>query len=168
MLRADIGVAEFVGCHESAAECVLDAGRHADSRPRTASRTLGFRRFGLPLEVIDLDLGLPEDGLHHVAVGERQQQVFGIDLQGGPSRRMFGGLPQQSLGLFADTAGQPHCRACAVVPAAAGAGSPSEAWTTSSVSVAMDGASSPMREEVAAKEVFETARRAQAEQGFQR
>ncbi|WP_427925954.1 Hsp20 family protein [Stenotrophomonas maltophilia] len=33
----------------------------------------------MPLEVIDLDLELPQDGLDHVAVGQRQQQVFGID-----------------------------------------------------------------------------------------
>ena len=68
MLRPDIRVAEFVGGHESAAERVLDPGRHADFALERLLAALGFG-FDLSLEVIDLDLELSQDGLHHVAVG---------------------------------------------------------------------------------------------------
>ncbi|GCY86220.1 hypothetical protein HmCmsJML149_02033 [Escherichia coli] len=106
MLRPDIRVAEFVGGHESTAERVLDPGRHADLALERLLAALGFG-FDLPLEIIDLDLELPQNGLDHVAVGERQQQVFGIDFGAAKFGGMFGGLLQQGLGLFADTAGQP-------------------------------------------------------------
>ena len=68
MLRPDIRVAEFVGGHESTAERVLDPGRHADLALERLIAALGFG-FDLALEVIDLDLELPQDGLDHVAVG---------------------------------------------------------------------------------------------------
>ena len=68
MLRPDIRVAEFVGGHESTAERILDTWRHADLAFERLVATLGFG-FDLPLEVIDLDLELPQDGLDHVAVG---------------------------------------------------------------------------------------------------
>ncbi|CAJ0899858.1 hypothetical protein R77569_04982 [Ralstonia mannitolilytica] len=93
MLRADIGVAQFVGGHESTAECVLDAGRHADLALERLVAALGFG-FDLPLEVIDLDLELPQDGLDHVAVDQRQQQVFGIDFGAPELGSVSGGLLQ--------------------------------------------------------------------------
>ena len=68
MLRPDIRVAEFIGGHESTAERVLDPGRHADLALERLLAALGFG-FDLLLEVIDLDLELPQDGLHHIAVG---------------------------------------------------------------------------------------------------
>jgi hypothetical protein len=68
MLRPDIRMAEFVGGHESTAERILDTWRHADLAFERLVATLGFG-FDLPLEVIDLDLELPQDGLDHVAVG---------------------------------------------------------------------------------------------------
>ena len=165
MLRADIGVAEFVGCHESAAECVLDAGRHADFALERLLATLGFG-FDLPLEVIDLDLELPQDGLHHVAVGERQQQVFGIDFRAAKFGGMFGGLLQQSLGLFADTAGQPTAAPARCTRSSRGGFA--KRGIDDLVGIGCHGRCVVTdAEEVAAKEVFEQPA-ARAEQGFQR
>ncbi len=53
------------------------------------------------------DLLLLDD---HVAVGQRQQQMFGIHLGAAKFGSVFGGLLQQGFRLFADAAGQPTRR----------------------------------------------------------
>ena len=110
VLWPHIGMTQLVGGHEGTAERILDTWRHADLAFERLVATLGFG-FDLPLEVIDLDLELPQDGLDHVAVGQRQQQVFGIDFGPAELGSMFGGFLQQGLRLFADTAGQPTAAA---------------------------------------------------------
>ena len=106
MLWTDIRMAEFIGGHEGAAERILHARRHADLALEGLVPALGLR-LDLPLEVIDLDLELTQDGLDHVAVGQRQQQMFGIHLGAAKFGSVFGGLLQQGFRLFADAAGQP-------------------------------------------------------------
>ncbi|EXT64758.1 hypothetical protein J813_3960, partial [Acinetobacter sp. 25977_10] len=98
-------MAEFIGGHESAAERILHARRHADLALERLVPALGLG-LDLPLEVIDLDLELTQDGLDHVAVGQRQQQMFGIHLGAAKFGSVFGGLLQQGFRLFADAAGQ--------------------------------------------------------------
>ncbi len=94
-------MAEFIGGYEGAAERILHARRHADLALEGLVPALGLR-LDLPLEVIDLDLELTQDGLDHVAVGERQQQMFGIHLGAAKFGSVFGGLLQQGFRLFAD------------------------------------------------------------------
>ncbi len=106
MLWTDIRMTEFIGGHEGAAERILHARRHADLALEGLVPALGLR-LDLPLEVIDLDLELTQDGLDHVAVGQRQQQMFGIHLGAAKFGSVFGGLLQQGFRLFADAAGQP-------------------------------------------------------------
>lgn len=84
---------QLVGDHEGSAERILDTWRHADLAFERLVATLGFG-FDLPFEVIDLDLELPQDGIDHVAVGQRQQQVFGIDFGAPELCSVSGGLLQ--------------------------------------------------------------------------
>ena len=148
---------QLVGGHEGTAERILDTWRHADLAFERLVATLGFG-FDLPLEVIDLDLELPQDGLDHVAVGQRQQQVFGIDFGAAKLGGMFGGLLQQSLGLFADAAGE--ATAATARSARSSRGGFAERGIDHLVGIGRHGRCVVTdAEEVAAKEVFEQALR---------
>ena len=126
VLGPDIGMAEVARGREGAGERVLDPRRDADlgrlvvltvapALPAALARRL---LLDLAAQIVERDLELVENGADDVALGERQQQVLGVDL----APPGLGRAPRRRLQDLHRVLGQVLGPAAAPGRAAAGAG----------------------------------------------
>ena len=126
VLGPDIGMAEVARGREGAGERVLDPRRDADlgrlvvltfapALPAALARRL---LLDLAAQIVERDLELVQNGADDVALGERQQQVLGVDL----APPGLGRAPRRRLQDLHRVLGQVLGPAAAPGRAAAGAG----------------------------------------------
>ena len=159
MLGADIGMAQLVRGDEGPVERVLETWADTDL---SAFLALSARSLGLDLaaQIVDVYLELFEQDLDHIAMTQREQQVFGIHFGTAEFACFLRGLLQELVALLAQAVGDTRAAASSAV-AARNRDTLCAGFTTVVADAARHAAKGAVAEEFVEK-------RSAAKQGFQR
>ena len=104
VFRADIGMAQLVRGDEGAVQRILQTRADADLAILFVFAARGLF-VDLAAQVVHVDLELLQQRPDHIAVTQREEQMFGIDLGAAEFPCFLRGLLQELVALFAKTIG---------------------------------------------------------------